>query len=156
VDDERHREKLLSSAVKEGWTTRKLNNAVEVVARPEPVKAEDRRGRPFARPRDFDAVLDQQAHFAEDFLNRDEQVWSHAEYSLTAKTENLDTAEFTRERANRLKQHAEQMSLLAQKAKERADEASRVHALFTKVLKEQAARHKKLRGPPSTEAGSVT
>jgi hypothetical protein len=43
------------------------------------------------------------------------------------------------------------MSLLSQKAKERADEASHVHAVFTKVLKQQAARHKKLSGPAGAE-----
>jgi hypothetical protein len=138
VDDDRHREKLLKTTVKEGWTTRKLSNAVDVVAHPEPVKAQDRRGRPLARPRDFDAVLDQQAHFAQDFLGRNSQVWSHPEHSLSAKVQDLDTADFTPDRADRLKRHAELMSLLSEKAKMRADEASHVHAGFTKVLKQQA------------------
>jgi hypothetical protein len=57
--------------------------------------------------------------------------------------EGLDTAEFTRERADRLKRHAEQMNLLARKAKERAEEAATVHQLFTEVLRKQAPKHKK-------------
>jgi hypothetical protein len=144
VDDEGRRQKLLARTVKEGWTSRKLVNAAELPADPQPGEKEDRRGRPLARPRDLDAVLDQQASFAEDFLNRDQQVWSHAEHSLSAKAENLDTADFTQERADRLKKHAGQMNLLAQKARERADEATGVRALFVKVLKEEAAKLKKL------------
>ena len=58
--------------------------------------------------------------------------------------EGLDTAEFTRERADRLKRHAEQMNLLARKAKERAEEAAAVHQVFVEVIKKQAAKHRKL------------
>lgn len=101
----------------------------------------------------FDAVLDQQGHFADDFLNRDEQVWSHPEHSLSFMTEELDTADFTQERADRLTRHAGQLNLLAQKATERADEATRVHALFTKVLKQQTAQHKRL-GVTATAGGA--
>lgn len=144
VEDDRHREKLLQQTVKEGWTTRRLTNAVDQVVPSEPDKPPERRGRPLAKPRDFDAVLDQQAHFAEDFLNRNDQVWSHAEHSLSAKAKDLDTADFTQERADRLKRHAKVMTLLAQKAKERAEEAMRVHKLFGQVLKELAEKHKKL------------
>jgi hypothetical protein len=147
VEDERHREKLLKQTVREGWTAQKLTNAVDRAASPEPGKPPERRGRPLAKPGDFDAVLDQQASFAQDFLNRNDQVWSHPEHSLTAKVEDLDTADFTTERAERLKRHAEVMSLLAEKAKERADEAIRVHTVFGQVLKEQAAKHKKLASP---------
>ena len=89
-------------------------------------------------------VLDQQASFAEDFLNRNEQVWSQQGHSLSAKLEDLDTADVTQERADRLKRHAEVMSLVAEKAKERAGEAMRVHKVFVPVLKEKAAKHKKL------------
>ena len=142
VEDGDRRKKLLDRAVKEGWTSRKLVNAVDQPATPQPGNKEDRRGRPLAKPRDFDAALDQQAHFAQDFLNRDEQVWSHPEHSLSAKARDLDTADFTGERADRLKRHAERMSLVAQRAKERAEEAARVHAVFTKVLRQQAAEHK--------------
>jgi hypothetical protein len=144
VEDEDRRKKLLDRTVKEGWTSRKLVNAVDQPATPQPGNKEDRRGRPLAKPRDFDGVLDQQAPFVQDFLNRDEQVWSHPDHALSAKTQDLDTADFTRERAERLKQHAKQMNLLAQKAKERADEATHIHALFEKVLTQRAARHKKL------------
>jgi hypothetical protein len=142
-EDEGRRKKLLDRTVKEGWTSRKLVNAVDQPATPQTGKKEDRRGRPLAKPRDLDGVLDQQAHFAQDFLNRDEQVWSHPEHCLSAKARGLDTADFTRERADRLKRHAGQMNLLALRAKERAEEATRVHAAFTKVLTQQAARHEK-------------
>jgi hypothetical protein len=144
VADEGRREKLLKQAVKEGWTTRKLTNAVDLTTSPEPTNPRERRGRPLAKPKGFDGVLDQQAHFVQDFLNRDEQVWSHPEHCLYAKARSLDAADFTRERADRLKQHADRMNLLARKAKERADEATHIHAFFEKVLKQQAARHKKL------------
>jgi hypothetical protein len=141
VEDEGRRRSLLDRTVREGWTTRKLVNAAACGA--ESGAARERRGRPLARPKDFDAVLDQQAHFVQDFLDRDGQVWSHPDHCLSAKARELDTADFTRERAERLRRHAGQMNLLARKAKERADEAAGVHALFAKVLKQQAAGHKK-------------
>jgi hypothetical protein len=147
VEEERHREKLLKRAVKEGWTARQLTNAAdEAGARPADAP-EERRGRPLARPRTFDAVLGQQAGFAEDFLNRNEQVWSQAGHSLSAKAEDLDSADFTPERAERLERHAAQLSLLAEKAKERADEAGHVHTLFVRVLREKAGRLKNLGSP---------
>jgi hypothetical protein len=143
VEDEGRRRKLLDRTVKEGWTARRLVNAAALPCGAESGAARERRGRPLARPKDFDAALDQQAHFAQDFLDRDGQVWSRPEHSLAAKARELDTADFTRERAERLRRHAKQMNLLARKAKERADEAAGVRALFARVLKEQAAGHKK-------------
>src|SRR5262249_4707130 len=143
VEDEGRRQKLLKQAVREGWTSKKLANAAQYQA-PEPGKREERRGRPLAKPRDFDAVLDQQASFAQDFLNRDEQVWSRREHSLSGRAEGLDTAEFTPGRADRLKRHAEQMDLLARKGKERAEEAVAVHQGFEEVIRKQAAKQKKL------------
>ncbi len=153
VEDERRREQFLKQTVKEGWTTRKLTSAVDLAASPEPGKPQVRRGRPLAKPRDFDAVLDQQADFAEDFLSRNDQVWSHPEHALSAKVEDLDAADFTPERANRLTRHAEVMSLLAEKAKERADETTRGHARFAQVLKQQAAQHQIL-GNPAAPRGT--
>jgi hypothetical protein len=92
VEDDGQREKFFKQTVKEGWTTRKLANVVapvrEVVnavgplAAPQHGNQEDRRGRPLAKPRNFDAVLDQQASFIKDFLNRDEHVWSHQDHKL--------------------------------------------------------------------------
>jgi hypothetical protein len=146
VEDEGHREKLLKRAVREGWTARRLANAAAPPAGPRLAKQEDRRGRPVARPRDFDGVLDQQAHFAEDFLNRNDQVWSHPDHSLSAKVEDLGTADFSQERADRLGRHAERMHLLAEKAKERAEEATRVRALFVRVLQEQAGKRRRVGG----------
>jgi hypothetical protein len=143
VEDEGRRQKLLKQAVREGWTSKKLANAVGQSQAPEAGRQEERRGRPLAKPRDFDAVLEQQASFAQDFLNRDEHVWSRREHSLSGMAEGLDTAEFTRERADRLKRHADQMNLLARKAKERAEEAAAVHEVFEEVIKEQAAKQKK-------------
>jgi hypothetical protein len=143
VEDEGRRQKLLKQAVREGWTSKKLANATQSQA-PETGKREDRRGRPLAKPRDFDAVLEQQSSFAQDFLNRDEQVWSRREHSLSGMAEGLDTADFTRERADRLKRHADQMNLLARKAKERAEEAAAVHQVFVEVIRKQAAKHRKL------------
>ena len=144
VEDNSDREKLLKKTVKEGWTTRQLDNAVNRVVSSEPGQPEERRGRPLAKPKDFDAVLDQQVHFVEDFLSRNEEVWSRQEHSLSGKADDLDTADFTQERADRLKKHAEQMNLLAQKAKERSEEAADVHALFANLLKQEAAKRKKL------------
>jgi hypothetical protein len=141
VEDEGRRRNLLDRTVQEGWTTRKLVNAAACGA--ESGTARERRGRPLARPKDFDAALDQQAHFAQNFLDRDGQVWSRPEHSLSAKARELDTADFTHERAERLKRHAEQMNRLARMAKERSEEATGVHVLFARVLKQQAARHKK-------------
>jgi hypothetical protein len=143
VEDEGRRQKLLKQAVREGWTSKKLANAAGHSQAPEAAKREDRRGRPLAKPRDFDAVLEQQASFAQDFLSRDEQVWSRREHSLSGMAEGLDTAEFTRERADRLKRHAAQMNLLARKAKERAEEAVSVHQVFVEVIRKQAAKQKK-------------
>jgi hypothetical protein len=151
VEDEGRRQKLLKQAVREGWTSKKLANAAQFQA-PEAGKREERRGRPLAKPRDFDAVLEQQASFAQDFLNRDEQVWSRREHSLSGRAEGLDTAEFTRERADRLKRHAEQMNLLAKKAKERAEEAASVHQVFEEVIRKQAAMQKKLGLAPGAPA----
>jgi hypothetical protein len=144
IEDETQREKILKQAVKEGWTTRKLINVVGESDAPQPDKPEDHRGRPLGKPRDFDAVLDQQANFIKDFCARNDQVWTHQEHSLSAKVENLNGDQFTQERANRLKQHADQLGLLAQKAKERADEALGVHKLFVQVLQQQAGKVKKL------------
>lgn len=144
VEDDRDRAKLLKQTVKEGWTTRKLSNAVDLAKGPQADMPQERRGRPLARPKDFDAVLDQQARFAEDFLNRNEQVWSHPDHSLSTKAKNMDTTDFTKDRADRLKRHAEVMSSLAAKAKERAEETTRVHGLFVENLKGEAAKSKKI------------
>jgi hypothetical protein len=153
VEDEGQREKLLKQAVKEGWTTRKLTNVVGESDVPQPDRPEDHRGRPLGKPRDFDAVLDQQASFIKDFCARNDQVWSQEEHSLSAKVEDLTGDQFTQERATRLKQHADQLTLLAQKAKERADEALRVHKLFVQVLQQQAGKLKKLgRSAPVDDA----
>jgi hypothetical protein len=155
VEDERRRQNLLRQAVREGWTARQLVKAVDRAAAPQPGKPEDRRGRPLAKPGDFDAALDQQAHVAEDFLNRNDRVWAHPESSLSARAAGLDTAGFTRERAHRLQQHADQMNLLAHKAKERAEEAVRVHELFVQVLEQQTAAHKRLGLPAPSGAGAA-
>lgn len=144
VEDDDRKENLLKQTVKEGWSTRRLADAAEIANGPEPDKPQERRGRPLAKPKDFDAVVDQQAHFAEDFLNRNDHVWSHPEHGLTAKLENLETADFTQERGKRLKGHVKVMSDLATKAKERADEATHAHAIFVQALKEHAARFSKL------------
>jgi hypothetical protein len=146
VEDGAQREKLLRRAVREGWTARRLANAAAPPAAPQTAKQEDRRGRPVARPRDFDGVLDQQAHLAEDFLNRNDQVWSHPNHSLSAKADDLDTADFSQERADRLKRLAERMHLLAERAKERAEEATRLQALFVQVLQEQAGKRRTVGG----------
>jgi hypothetical protein len=145
VEDEGHREKLLKRAVQDGWTARRLANAAAPPAA-QMAKQQDRRGRPLARPRGFDGVLDQQDHFAQDFLNRNDQVWSHPDHSLSAKAEDLDTADFSRERADRLGRHAGRMHLLAERAKERAEEATRVQALFVRVLQEQAGKRRRIGG----------
>jgi hypothetical protein len=142
VEDPRQREKLLKQAVKEGWTTRRLSNAVGEIAAPEPSQPTERRGRPLARPRDFDAVLDQQASCAREFSDRNDRVWSDPAHSLSAKLEDLDPAGFTQERADRLKRHAEDLAALAEKAQKRAEEARQIHELFLRALKERAAKHK--------------
>src|SRR5262245_61983654 len=61
VEDEGRRQKLLKQAVREGWTSKKLANAAgQCPQAPETGKREERSGRPLAKPRDFDAVLEQQ------------------------------------------------------------------------------------------------
>jgi hypothetical protein len=153
IEDEKKRQTLLNQSVKESWTYKKLANAVDLVKAPYLAKKETR-GRPLARPRSFDAVLDQQDHFVRDFLSRNEEVWTHAQHSLSAKLGDFDTEDFTQERANRLQQHADKMALLAEKVKERADEAMEIHKLFVEVLKEQADGQKRLAalpGPVSEE-----
>ncbi len=65
-----------------------------------------------AKPRDFDAMLDQQDHFIRDFLDRNDKVWADPQHSLSAKVAELDTADFNPERADRLKRHAEALSVL--------------------------------------------
>jgi hypothetical protein len=144
VEDDTTRQKLLDQTVKKGLTCTGLARAIHAVTPANPNREVERRGRPLAVPKDFDAVLDQQAHFAEDFLNRNEQVWTHSSHSLSAQAAELHTADFTPERAERLKKHAEQMNLLAQKAKDRAEETTCIHALFEQVLQQQTAKHKKL------------
>jgi hypothetical protein len=89
-------------------------------------------------------VLDQQDHFVLDFLDRNDKVWSAPQHSLSAKVVELDTADFNLERADRLKRHAEALSLLARKAQERADEALAIHQRFLQVLKERIAHPKRL------------
>jgi hypothetical protein len=155
VEDEHHREKLLKQTIRDGWTAQKLTNAVDRAASPEPSKPPERRGRPVAKPRDFDAVLDQQGSFAQDFLSRNDKVWSHPEHSLRAKLNALEPADFTTERAGRLKRHAQVMSLLAEKAQERADEAVSVHKVFVRLLKEETARHKQLASPATAGGAEV-
>ncbi len=147
VEDEGRRQKLLKQTVKEGLTAKRLEIAAKLPAAPEQGKPPERRGRPIGKPRTFDAVLDQQASFARDFLNRNDQVWSHTDHSLSAKALMLNTTDYTPERVERLKAHAEQMKLLAQKATERAEEASAIHTRFTEALKGRDGKKRKV-GPP--------
>ena len=77
-------------------------------------------------------------------MSRSSASRSRREHSLSGRAEGLDTAEFTRDRADRLKRHAEQMNLLARKAKERAEEAASLHQIFVEVIRKQAAKQKKL------------
>jgi hypothetical protein len=141
VEDDSKRENLLRQAVKEGWTSKKLANAAALSAQG---KQEERRGRPLAVPKSFDTLLDQQRDFARDFLERNSAVWTHAEHSLSTRAGDLLQEDLTEERLARLKQHAEQMSLLANKAQERADEARKVHRWMVRVLKERAKKEKEI------------
>ncbi len=63
VEDDSKRENLLKKAVSEEWSSVKLSNAAGLSRTPNRDKQEDGRGRPLARPKSFDAVLDQQASF---------------------------------------------------------------------------------------------
>jgi hypothetical protein len=161
VEDEKQREKLLTQAVKEGWTTRKLANAVapfrEAPNAPVPLAGprEDRRGRPLAKPRNFDAVLEQQASFAWDFLNRNDHVWSDPEHGLWGKALILSTTDYTPERVERVKAHAEQMKLLAQKAAERAEEADAIHKRFVEAHKGREGKQRKVGRPVPPESTAV-
>ena len=146
-EDPVKRQKLLKLTVKEGWTSKRLSNAVDLSELPQPDKQEDRRGRPLAVPRNFDAVLNQQDSFVLDFLNRNDQVWAHEQHSLSARTREMDTADFTIERADRLKHHAESMVLLARKAQERADEATKVHQAFLEIIKKRDSPLKRITLP---------
>jgi hypothetical protein len=67
------------------------------------------------------------ADFARDFLERNGQVWASSQHSLSTRASDLDLEDLTEERLARLKQHAAQMSLLAKKAQERADQTRKVH-----------------------------
>jgi hypothetical protein len=158
VEDDGKRQKLLCQAVREAWTSKKLANAVEMSSVPPSGKQQDRRGRPFAVPKSFDSLLDQQRDFARDFLERNSAVWTHAEHSLSTRAGEMLQEDMTEERLARLKQHAAQMSLLAKKAQERADEAMKVHKSFVRVLKERAGKQKKIEvvvaGAPSQEGGA--
>jgi hypothetical protein len=144
VEDETERKKLLKQAIEREWTSTKLANAVDLSKAPPPEKKPDGRGRPIGKPKTFDALLDQQDHFARDFLNRNSEVWSHAEHSLSAKAHFVGTEEITKERADRLREHAERLTLLAEKAKERADEAMQLHKRFMDVLEARDANLKKV------------
>jgi hypothetical protein len=73
-----------------------------------------------------------------------DEVWSDPQHSLSAKVAELDTADFNPERADRLKRHAEALSVLARKAQERADEALMIHQRFLQILKERTAHQKRL------------
>jgi hypothetical protein len=143
VGDERQRQKLLQEAIRHGWTSKRLAHAAELAEAP-PARKGDRRGRPLTKPRDFDAVLDQQNYFIRDFLDRNEKVWSDPQHSLSAKVAELGTADFNPERADRLKRHAGALSVLARKAQERADEALAVHHRFLQILEERTAHPKRL------------
>ncbi len=55
-----------------------------------------------------------------------------------------------------MKQHAEKMMLLAEKAKERADEAMNLHKGFMRAIKEQAEKNKQLDLPaPGSASTSI-
>jgi hypothetical protein len=163
VEDDRQREELLKNAVKEGWSAQKLTNAVALSRPQDPDKVVDRRGRPLAKPKDFDAVLNQQELFAKDFLSRNLDVWSDPKHSLSAKADELENSHISQERVERLKRHGELMDELSRRAKERANEAMGVHRLFQQVLKERTEKENKLsvaatpgsrdRVLPPTEAG---
>lgn len=70
-ENEDNRRLLLERTVNQNWSSKQLTNAVKRLAEPTRAsKGIDRRGRPVAKPKDFDGVLDQQGSFAEDFFKR--------------------------------------------------------------------------------------
>jgi hypothetical protein len=134
VEDRALRRELLAQALAQGWRAAELGEAVDrAVGREEPEKP-DGRGRPLAKPRNFDDVVRQQEQAARGFVERAVNVWEKPEHSLLAKAADLATDEYTEERADRLRAHAELMDRLAQEARERADEARQVYERFAEVL----------------------
>ena len=91
-------------------------------------------------------MLEQQADFARDFLARDEQVWSNAVHSLSAKMADLGRRTSPRSAADSLKKHADTMSTLARKAQQRGEEALVLHRHFLNVIKEREGGLKRVGG----------
>jgi hypothetical protein len=134
VKDPALRQNLLAQAIAQGWSSGELGDAVdELIGEEEPEKA-DGRGRPLAKPRNFDDVLRQQGRVARDSVTRAERVWTQPGSSVQGMAVDLPTDEVTEERAQRLKAHTELLDRLAQEARARADEARQVYERFVQVL----------------------
>ena len=137
VEDRALRKELLAQAIAKAWRAADLAEAVDRAVGKEETEKPDGRGRPLAKPRNFDDVVRQQEQAAKNFVNRTVHVWERPEHSLLAKAADLATDEYTEERAGKLKAHAELMDQLAQEARERADEARHVYEQFTAILSQR-------------------
>jgi hypothetical protein len=133
IADRAKRKELIDQAVAEGWTSKQLAYEISPDLKPKkPIT--DRRGRPLAIPRDFDAVLSQMESFADDFLNRADKVWQNERHSLDAKFIDLTADDMTKERAKKIKSVAEKLAELNKTAKRLEEEALAVHKEFLKTL----------------------
>jgi hypothetical protein len=134
VKDPALRKNLLDQAVGQGWRSWDLDEAVTKAVGKEEVEKADDRGRPLAQPRSFDDVIRQQERVAKDFVNRTVNVWEKPGSSLEGMAVVMAADDYTEERAEMLKSHAELLDRLAQEARERAEEARQVYERFVEIL----------------------
>lgn len=125
VLDGQARQELLRQTLEESLCFAELTRRVKAANRAG-VPSEALTGRPYATPGSLDAVIEQQAQAADNFLNRSSRVWKRPGLSLSAMARELPRVYATAELSQQLGSHAEKMSRLAQEAAEYAAEARRL------------------------------
>jgi hypothetical protein len=131
------RQELLQKAMAENWTSVDLADEVKRLSDARWFGAHakvETRGRKLAKPKNLDDVIRQQASLADKFLERDSKVWNTEQHCLSSLYAEMSQEEYTPERAEKLREHAQRLRRLAQEADERATEAEQVYQDFLEKL----------------------
>jgi hypothetical protein len=134
------RDRLLKEAMAKCWTRAELRNAIAERAGGTQREGGDGRGRPFKRPKDLRGLLLQQEHAAGEFVQRAAKVWAKPRYSLMGTVKKLPPKQVAEDRVKRLREHADTLRELADKAGEQAAAAERAAQYLEEKLAASPAK----------------
>lgn len=121
---ETDRQEALNLALERCWTVETLSKYVVSKAGG---GTQGHKGRPVAKPKNVEGILDQQLSFINDFEKRNVSVWGDAEHSVTSHLTKMPPNMYTEALEQQLAISAQRMRQMIDAATERAVELENMH-----------------------------